>query len=73
MTTKTKRTPKAERGPRELPCSFAASAELKAKLEAIARKEERSLSFIVRRAVEEYLSKPPRAPGAGVSSPEAAA
>jgi len=60
MTTK-KRTPKAERGPRELPCSFAASAELKARLEAIAQKEERSVSFIVRRAVEKYLETSPEA------------
>jgi predicted transcriptional regulator len=38
-------------------CTFAISEESKKKLEFIATKEDRSMSSIIRRIIEEYLSK----------------
>jgi hypothetical protein len=53
--TKTKQTPKAKEGAIDLNLSVAIHPELKAAVERRARRDRRSMSFIVRDAIERYL------------------
>jgi predicted transcriptional regulator len=43
--------------PKSVTISLAIPAELKEAIEKVAEKEERSLSWIVRKAIQEYLEK----------------
>ena len=43
--------------PKSVTISLAIPAELKEAIEKVAGKEERSLSWIVRKAIQEYLEK----------------
>jgi predicted transcriptional regulator len=56
---KPKKTPKSKKSPTDIALSIAVDPELKAKLAAIADREHRSISYIVRLAVEQYIASQP--------------